>query len=215
MRNPHLDAGLLELGPSPGAGSATVVAVHGRDQDPHDLVDALVDRIDDPSVTWLLPAAADRSWYPAGFQDPVRVNQPWFGHALDRLVDLEGRLAGVDVRSVVWAGFSQGACLVCEHVARRPRRWGGLLVFTGGRIGPPGTDLSIDGRLDGLPVYLGCGDQDPWAPVERIRETAAAFERAGADVTVDVFADDGGHLIRPDEIAAGRRVLDGVSGHRG
>ena len=45
--------------------------------------------------------------------------------------------AGIGDERIVWLGFSQGACLASEFVARQARRWGGLIAAVGGRIHAP------------------------------------------------------------------------------
>ena len=206
MDNPHRACHPIRLGPEPAGAPVTVIAVHGRGQTPHYMVEFLVKRIADPTISWILPAAAGQSWYPNGFMVPLAQNQPMLDHALEVMADLEQGLAGVRPERVVWAGFSQGACVACEHVARHPRRRGGLLVLTGGRIGPPGTDLAVGGDLGGMPVYFGTGDSDAWVPVDRVVETAGAFAAAGAAVTVDVF-DGRDHEICDDEIRRAGEII--------
>lgn len=214
MPDVRQEDGLVVMGPPAGEGTVIVVAVHGRDQEPGDLVESLVDRVDDDSVTWWLPTPAGTSWYPGTFQDPVESNEPWIGASLRRLDEIGARLDRLGPEAVVWAGFSQGACLVCEHVATSDVRWGGLLAFTGGRLGPPGTELTVMGAVGDVPVYLAAGDRDPWMPIERVIETGAAFEAAEADVRVEVFGDDGDHHIRDREIDAARRLLSEVRATR-
>lgn len=206
MDNPHRSNEPIRLGPDPRDASAVVVAVHGRAQTPQYLIEFFVRRIADPTVSWVLPAAADQSWYPAGFMAPFEENQPLLDHALEAMASLERTLTALPPEKVVWAGFSQGACVACEHVARNPRRRGGLLVLTGGRIGPPGTSLAVGGQLDAMPVYFGVGDPDAWVPVSRVLETAEAFGSAGAQVAVDVF---GGreHEICDAEIERSSQVI--------
>ena len=76
---------------------------------------------------------------------------------------------------------------------------GGVLAFSGGAIGPPGTIWNHPGRFDGAPVFLGCSDQDAHVPESRVRETAAVFTRMGADVTLRIYPGMG-HLVNDDEI---------------
>lgn len=206
MDNPHRSSEPVRLGPEPAEASATVVALHGRGQTPQYMVEFFVRRIADPTISWVLPAAAGQSWYPNGFMVPLEDNQPMLDHALDVMAGLEQSLAGVPPAKIVWAGFSQGACVACEHVARNPSRRGGLLVLTGGRIGPRGTDLAVGGNLDGMPVYFGVGDADDWVPVGRVIETADAFASAGAEVSVDVFAGRD-HEISDDEIRRAAEII--------
>lgn len=206
MDNPHRTCEPVGLGPEPRAAAATVVAVHGRGQTPHYMIEFFVERIGNPDISWVLPAAAGQSWYPNGFMVPLEQNQPSFDHTLEVMAAVEKSLAGVPPERVVWAGFSQGACVACEHVARNPGRRGGLLVLTGGRAGPPGTDLSIGGGLDGMPVYFGVGDADDWVPVSRVIETADAFASAGAEVGVDIFTGRD-HEISDDEIRKSAAII--------
>ena len=104
------------------------------------------------------------------------------------------------------AGFSQGACLATEYAARHPKRYGGIVGLSGGLIGPEGTDFDYEGILDGTPVFLGCSDQDPYIPVERVDETAEVFRYLSAKVTKRIY---GGmaHTTNDDEIEHVRSLL--------
>src|SRR6185503_18669479 len=89
---------------------------------------------------------------------------------------------GVPGERLAVIGFSQGACLTCEFVARHPRRYGAVIAFTGGLIGPEGTPRNYAGSLEDTSVFLGSSDPDPHVPFARVRETQAVFERMGAKV---------------------------------
>ena len=88
-----------------------------------------------------------------------------------------------DATRLVLGGFSQGACLAAEYALRNPRRYGGLLLFTGGYIGPPGWFPSRSGSFAGTPCFLGTADPDDWVPVWRVHETASVLGALGASVT--------------------------------
>jgi predicted esterase len=105
------------------------------------------------------------------------------------------------------AGFSQGACLATEFAARNARRYGGLVAFSGGLIGPPGTDRDYDGDLGGTPAFLGCSDRDPHIPAERVRETEDLLAKLGAAVTMRLYPGMG-HTINMDEIENVRSIMD-------
>lgn len=214
--NPHLSTEVQHLGADPADASVVVVAVHGRNHSPAYMVEHLVDplraelRRGDPEtadeIAWILPAAHGGSWYPNGFLAPLTENQPWLDHALDVMARLDDTLADRDPATVLWCGFSQGACLVTEHLARHPTRdgarRGGLAALTGGMIGPSDSPLVVHGSFDGMPAYFGVGDPDDWVPTWRVHESAEAYRAAGADVSVEVFPG------RPHEI--GRIELDRV-----
>jgi predicted esterase len=116
---------------------------------------------------------------------------------------------GIPPEKVVIGGFSQGACLASEFVARNARRYGGLLVFSGGLIGPPGSPREYAGSLDGTPVFLGCSDTDPHIPLERVHDSTTVLERLGARVTKRIYPGMG-HTIIQDEIDQAQRILDNV-----
>ena len=101
---------------------------------------------------------------------------------------------------MILAGFSQGACLTVEFVARHPRRYGAVAGLTGGLIGPPGTLAGFQGSLEGTPVFLGSGDPDPHVPWLRVEETAAVLKKLGAEVELERYPGRA-HTISRDEVA--------------
>ena len=109
--------------------------------------------------------------------------------------------AGIPPERLSGGGFSQGACLAAEFVARHARHYGGLLVLSGGLIGPPDTPRDYAGSLAGTPVFIGCSDRDPHIPVTRVRETADALTRLGGRVDSRIYPGLG-HTSNQDEIAA-------------
>jgi phospholipase/carboxylesterase len=107
---------------------------------------------------------------------------------------------------IVLLGFSQGACLVTEYAARHPQRYGGVVGLSGGLIGPEGTDFDYEGTLDDTPVFLGCSDQDPYIPLERVKETAEVLRRLSAKVTKRIY-EGMGHNTNEDETDHVRDLL--------
>jgi predicted esterase len=200
----HEGQPVARRGPAPEAARAVVVLLHGRGRDPEDVL-SLADRIGDPDVAFLAPAARGDTWYPQSFLAPLPDNEPYLSSALGAV---DALVHGVDAERLVLGGFSQGACLAAEYALRHPRRYGGLLLYTGGAIGPPGTRWPDRGSFAGTPAYLGTSDPDAWVPVERVRETAAQLRAQGAEVTLEVFPGMD-HLVNDREIAAGRALLSG------
>ena len=201
----HEGQPVARRGPGPADARAVCVLLHGRGRDTDDVL-SLADRIGDPGVAFLAPAARDHTWYPWSFLAPLEDNEPHLSSALAAVDALLGTLA--DLERVVLGGFSQGACLAAEYALRHPRRYGGLLLYTGGAIGPPGTEWPPRGSFAGTPAYLGTADPDDWVPVERVRETAGLLGAQGAEVTLQVFPGMD-HLVNDEEIAAGRALLSG------
>jgi predicted esterase len=186
----HADERLVTLGPSPGEARAVVVLVHGRGASAESILELSRHLpVGDPggdAVAYLAPQAARHTWYPQSFMAPREANQPALGEALARLEAVVGDLLerGVERQRIVVAGFSQGACLASEFVARsaadRSGAWGGLAAFTGGLIGDELPEYG--GDLAGTPVFLAAGDPDPHVPWRRMDESAAVFEGLGAAV---------------------------------
>ena len=185
-----------------------VVLAHGRNAGPENILD-LVPQLNVPDLAFLAPAAANRTWYPYSFMAARENNEPFLSSALARfeevVVDLLAR--GLDERNIYLAGFSQGACLTSEFAVRHPRRYGGVIAFTGGLIGSPGTTWDdIEGSFDGMPAFFGSSDVDAHVPESRVRETAEVYARMGADVTIKIYPSMG-HLVNADELSLARAIL--------
>lgn len=158
------------------------------------------DEFDVSGVAFLAPQAAQQTWYPQSFLAPLSENEPWLSAALDRVGDLvESTASAVGSENVAIVGFSQGACLAAEWMARNPRRYGGVAVLSGGVIGPDDVSRAPEGTLDGTPVFIGCSDVDPHIPVERVHETTSVFEDLDGNVTESIY-EGMGHGINGDEL---------------
>ena len=184
-----------------------MVLVHGRGADARSILE-LGRLLRTDGMTCVAPQAADFTWYPYSFIAPLERNEPWLTSALrvvgERVEELVA--AGIPHHRIVLGGFSQGACLASEFVARNPRRWGGLLVFSGGRIGPLGMPVQGDGDLEGTPTFMGCSDRDAHIPLERFEETGAALKAMGAEVDFRVYPGMA-HTIIQDELDAAAELL--------
>ncbi len=186
---------------------AAMILVHGRGATAGSIL-TLANYLPHPTMAYLAPQAAGQTWYPYSFLAPLSENEPYLSSALARLGELlaEVTAAGIPPERIVWVGFSQGACLAAEFVARHAQRYGGLVLFSGGLIGPPGTPRAYTGRLAGTPVFLGCSDQDAHIPLTRVEETAETLARLGAVVDKRIYPRMG-HTINDDEIAAAAALV--------
>jgi predicted esterase len=203
------------VGADPAAARATLVLLHGRGQ-PAATMEDLAARLALPGVACVAPAAPGTSWYPGRFFEPRAANEPALSAAIGQvdavLDDLLAR--GAPPERIVLGGFSQGACLAGEVLARRPRPLGALAVLCGGLIGaehelaapPPGS-------LAGLPALVTATEEDAWVPVPRVRETAARLEAAGARVDLRVFG-PAPHAVHPEEVDALRALVDSLGEER-
>lgn len=190
-----------------GEGRVAVILIHGRGASPESILE-LVPAFDCADASYLAPAAADGTWYPFGFMSPIEKNEPGISSGIAAVHGLiEQTVAkGVPAERIVLLGFSQGACLVSTAAQRRPARYGGVIVYSGGLIGPPGSKWNQKGDFDGATAFFGCSDRDPHIPEERVQASAAEFERMGAAVTLRIYPQMG-HLVNGDEIAFTRDLL--------
>ena len=187
-----------------------VVMLHGRGAGPENILD-LVPRLDRPQFQYVAPAAPNRTWYPYSFMADIAKNEPHLSSALAQVKSAvaDAEKSGVPRSKIVLLGFSQGACLATEFMIRNASRFGGLIAFSGGAIGPPGTTWNESGTFAGTPMFFGCSDVDAHVPEARVRESAAVCERMGASVTTKIYPGMG-HLVNDDEIAQARALLDTV-----
>lgn len=209
--DPHAGARVLHAGAELAEASSAAILAHGRGGSAQGMLD-LAREIGGEDVAWIAPEALGGSWYPFSFLAAIESNEPFLSSGLALIDRLVARCAesGLPPDRVVLGGFSQGACLSAEYAARRARRYGGLVLLSGGLIGPPGTPRGYRGSLARTPVLVGCSDVDPHIPVERVHETAREFERLGAEVDERIYTGLG-HTVIDDEIEAARTIVHGVA----
>jgi predicted esterase len=208
--DPHLDQPLVTAGVPLNESRAVMIMVHGRNAGPKNILD-LVPRLNREGFTYLAPAAADNTWYPYSFMADTATNEPGLSSGLAVLDHLVSHVRGHGVRldRVMLLGFSQGACLTAEFAVRHPHRYGGIVIFSGGLIGPPGTTWKETGSFAGTPIFLGCSDIDGHVPKERVAESADVFGRMDAKVTLRLYPGMG-HLVSDDEISFCQGMMDEV-----
>lgn len=172
------------------------VFVHGRNQSPELMQEAVIRHLHAPGVAYVLPRAADACWYRALAVDPkTESTRDELAHSL---ADLGALIASLRVEApgkpLLLAGFSQGACLSLEHAFA-----GGdadaVVALTGCRVGVPEDDRPSALAPD-LPVYLTAGQDDPWIPLPAFAQAMVELGRGGARLRADVFPG------RPHEVAA-------------
>ncbi|MBY0494395.1 MAG: phospholipase [Cyanobacteria bacterium] len=190
--------------------------LHGRGAGPENILE-LVPRLARPQFQYVAPAAPNQTWYPFSFMAEIQKNEPHLSNALAQVKAAveDAEKSGVPRNKIVFLGFSQGACLATEFMIRNAGAWGGLIAFSGGAIGPPGTAWATDGAdgaeksFGGMRMFFGCSDVDAHVPEARVRESAAICERMGATVTTRIYPGMG-HLVNDDEITQAQKLLDTV-----
>ncbi len=192
--------------PATGEPQGTLVLLHGRGADEHDLF-PLLDALDPerrlrgltPGGPLALPPGG-RHWYRlAGIPTPdPDTFWPSF-HALSELLD------GVQA-PIVLGGFSQGAVMSYALALGRgkDKRPAALLPLSGFMPRVDGLELDLSG-LEGFPVAIAHGSLDPVISVEWSREARDALTAAGADVTYHEAPLP--HTIDPAFVGALREIV--------
>jgi phospholipase/carboxylesterase len=207
VTDPHRDQPVRTLGAPLAQADAAIVLLHGRGASAEDIL-GLAGEMYDERFAYLAPQAADHRWYPYSFMAPIAENEPWLSSALAKVgavvqVAVDG---GVPLARIFVCGFSQGACLSTEFIARNPARYGGLVAFTGGLIGPADADLHHAGNLAGMPALFSSGDPDPHVPWSRVLASAKEFIGMGAEVETQRYPGRP-HTVLPQEIESARKLI--------
>jgi predicted esterase len=210
MIDPHAGQPIAVEGKPLGECAAVMIMIHGRNAGPQGIL-SLCPALDRPDFTYLAPSAVNGTWYPHSFMAERSSNEPFLTSALALLerVVTEVEDKGIRREHLLLLGFSQGACLASEFAVEHASRFGGLLAFSGGLIGAPGTKWEYPGSFDDTPVFLGCSDVDAHVPKTRVDESAQVFTHMGANVTKRIYPGMG-HSVSADEIRFAQQLMDSV-----
>jgi predicted esterase len=186
---------------------AALILVHGRGATADSIL-TLAHQLDQPDFAYLAPQALGNTWYPYSFLAPLDQNEPALSSALMMLETLVDYLngAGLPPEQTMLLGFSQGACLALEFVARHARRYGGVAGLSGGLIGPDGAPRDYPGSLDGTPIFLGCSDNDPHIPQQRVQHSTKVLRQLGGQVTERLYPGLG-HTVNEDELEQVQAIM--------
>ncbi|WP_246985443.1 alpha/beta hydrolase [Halorientalis marina] len=200
MTGPHQDQQLVTGGTDLADATAALVLAHGRGATARSIAQTGLE-FHHEGVAILAPQAARNTWYPNPFTAPVEQNEPGRTSGLQAIGDAIETATDADIPTerVVVGGFSQGACLASEYVARNPTRYGGLVALSGGLIGESIDRDDYAGDLERTPAFFGCSDVDPHIPAERVNESVAVLEDLNAGVEKRLY-EGMGHGINRDEV---------------
>ena len=191
---------LKEAGVSIGEAKKALIMLHGRGATAESIL-TMNDYLNIKGFALLAPQATNNTWYPYSFMAPEQNNEPWLSSAID-IVDqtVEKVLSsGIESKDIYFLGFSQGACLTIEYTSRFAKRYGGVVVFTGGLIGKDIYAAKYSGDFNQTPIFFGTSNPDFHVPVERVQYSADISRKLNADVTLKVY-ENRGHNISEDEI---------------
>jgi phospholipase/carboxylesterase len=184
-----------------------LIMIHGRGGTAEDIL-SLASSLNVHDFALLAPQATNNTWYPYSFLARPAENEPWLSSALSILKeivsDIESR--GMNKENIYFLGFSQGACLMLEFVARNATKYGGAVAFTGGLIGDKIYPENYTGNFNGTPVFIATGNPDPHVPVERVKATTGILKGMNALVTEKIYLNIG-HIINQDEIDKANSIV--------
>lgn len=185
--NIHEDQKVVVTGQKLEEADKAVIMVHGRGATADGMIQ-LSQQL--PEAAYFAPQAQNRTWYPKPFMKPWQENQPHLDSALEKIDSIVEKCSEkVGKENVVLLGFSQGACLASEYAAGNPDKYSGIAALSGGLIGEEVGDFSGDMR--NTEVFIGCAENDPHIPLERVKETEEVFRELNANVEKYVF--EGSH----------------------
>src|SRR5579859_10527 len=207
MPDPHANMPVAYADHDLKGARCAVILLHGRGSSAEDIL-GLSKTFYDERIAFLAPQAANHTWYPYSFLAPIDQNEPWLSSAIARVGSLIEScvIAGIQHSSIVVCGFSQGACLATEFIARHPLYYGALIAFTGGLVGPSDLELRHDGSLAGTRALFSSGDPDPHVPWSRVEASARELERMGARVELMRYPGRP-HTIMDKELDVARSLI--------
>jgi predicted esterase len=205
--NIHQGQPVINFGVELEDAELVVILLHGRGATAESML-LIARELQMDGVSFLVPQAALNRWYPNTAFGPLEANEPDLSSALETVDFLvkEAREKGFSDQQIAFGGFSQGACLAAEYVARNARKYAGLFVYSGALIGPKGIPRNYPGSLGRMPVFIGSSDVDPWVTHDLLSDTASVFKQMGASVEFRTYPGMA-HTVNQDEIDSVRAML--------
>lgn len=187
-----------------------VILLHGRGSNSRSM-QGLVNAFPQGDIAYLLPQATNQSWYPHSGFLPFEKNEPYLSAALDLVQQHINKLqaASIPPQRIILGGFSQGACLSAEFVARGSIAFKALLLFSGALLGPLEEEHSVTTPLPDLHVFVGGIQQDPWIEEAKLRQTIRYFEERQAQVKHNIIMGHQ-HMIRLEEVEIVLEMLENL-----
>lgn len=192
---------LVETGAPIEEAKAAMIMIHGRGASAESILGLATEIEARDQIAFLAPRAQSNTWYPYSFLAPTIQNQPHLNSALQAIFDAMNYALenGIPKHKIFFLGFSQGACLASEFVARHSAKYAGVFALSGGVIGNIVQPELYSGDLENTPYFVGCSDVDAHIPLERVNESAALYEQLNADVTKVIYPGMP-HTINADEM---------------
>lgn len=185
-----------------------LIMTHGRGASAQSIL-SLAAELEVEDFALAAPQATGNTWYPYSFLAPEIQNEPGLSSALQVLGQLveDIKREGFGSQQIYLLGFSQGACLTAEFVARNAQQLGGVFILSGGVIGDSIKPERYLGDFGRTPIFLGCSDVDSHVPLHRVQDSTQLFKKLGANVTEKIYP-NAPHSIFQDEINHINQILN-------
>jgi phospholipase/carboxylesterase len=177
--------------PGPHAVYPTILALHGRGSNEHDLI-GLADYLPQDFL-WISPRGPfdlgpdSYEWFQIsqiGKPDPTRLANAL--GVIDTFIHEIIANYPVDLNKLYLLGFSQGTILSLSYVLTRPQEIAGVIAQSG--YIPHESGLIIDeAGLKNKPILLTHGIQDPMLPVGWARRSRDTLQSLGTDLEYHEF----------------------------
>jgi predicted esterase len=209
----HHGQPVINFGAEINNANLIVILLHGRGSSAEAML-PIAEALSVEGARFTIPQAALNRWYPQTAFGPLEANEPDLSSALANIDALlnEARVKGFSDQQIAFGGFSQGACLASEYVARNAKKYAGLFVLSGALIGPKGMPRNYPGSFDNMPIFIGGSDVDPWVSHDLISDTASVFQKMGADVDFRTYPGMA-HTVNQDEIDSVQAMLVNAKSH--
>lgn len=197
---------IIEAGTPKTEASHAMILLHGRGATAQSIL-GLASHFPIENFYLAAPQATHNTWYPTSFMAPEDENEPWLSSAIatvKRLIDKTAEF--IPLEHIYLMGFSQGACLTLEVVARYAAPYAGVAAFTGGLIGQSLNKERYQGSFNKTPIFIGTGDPDPHVPLKRCLDSKKILEKLGAKVQLEVYKGRP-HTILREEIEIVKELL--------
>lgn len=198
---------IMTAGKALNEATKALIMIHGRGADARDIL-GLASHLNVSEYALVAPEATNNTWYPYSFLAEPAQNEPWLSSALDLMKETVKEITsqGISAENIYFLGFSQGACLTLEFVARNAQQFGGVAAFTGGLIGDKIEEENYSGDFNQTPIFIGTGNPDPHVPLDRVNESVSILKKMNAKVELQVY-EGRPHTISHDEVEMANRWI--------
>jgi phospholipase/carboxylesterase len=208
MQDLHLFENTVYAGADLKKSNRAMIFVHGRGDASDKMLLLSNEIVNDAGMALIFPKATNNTWYPKSFMAPTLENQPWLDSALKNMSKVVTHIKsfGIQEDNIFLFGFSQGGCLALEYACRNATKYAGIMILSGGLIGPEIDTSNYSGDFAGTEIFIGCSDTDFHIPLKRLKESETVVTELGARVELRIYPGMG-HTINENELQKVRSMI--------